>query len=459
MRIILVYPPIPAITTSTSPPVGLAYLAAVLLKAGADVQIISADAEGLDVNKTIAKILALGPDILGISISTPTVKTSLKIIENIRERNSKIKIMVGGPHPTLFPEEFLSMGVDFVVRGEGEQTLLDLYKHFNGTMPSTKIAGISYNKDGDLIHNPDRELIRDLDVLPFPSWDLFPVKGYKSDFRRKVFSLPVLSSRGCPVQCTFCYKGIFGNTFRTRSPNNIVDEIEHLKNQFQIGEFAIIDDSFTSNPKRAMAVCDLIVAQKINLPWTLPAGIRVSTVSRELLKKLKSAGCYRVGLGIESGNQSIINSIKKGIALEQIRKAVRLLREVGIESAGYFMIGNLEETEETINQTIKFAIELDPDYAQFTKATPYPGTAMYNQLKSENRIITDNWDYYDSFLNSRPVFRHKNLSAKEIDHKIKEAYQRFYWRPQYMIRRLKAIRSSREVVNLIKNGIKLLKNV
>lgn len=451
MKTVLVYPPVPVITTSIQPPVGLAYLASILLKKGSDVYVVSSVAEGLSVGETVSRILDLSPDIVGITIPTTNVNASLKIISGVKEKMSDLKIMVGGPHPTLFPDEFLEKNVDFVIRGEGENTLSELYDCINQNKSLDGVRGISYKKSGRSVHNPDRELINDLDTIPFPSWELFPVKGYKSDFRKKEFSLPVLTSRGCPERCTFCYKGIFGNRFRVRRPDRIAEEIKYLKNKFRIEEFVIIDDSFTSNPKRAMEVCDMMVSNKIDLPWTLGAGIRVSTVSRELLEKLKAAGCYRVCLGIESGNQGIINSVKKAITLDQVRKAVKLLKEFKIESVGYFMIGNLEETEQTIDQTIDFAVELDPDYAQFSKATPYPGTAIYNQLKNEKRIITDNWDDYDAFLRSKPVFAHKNLSSEKIDNKLSEAYRKFYCRPKRVLKYLREIGSFREAVNFIKN--------
>jgi len=454
MKITLVFPPIPTLTTSIAPPMGLAYIAAILKNKGAKVSVVSADAEGLSVENAIDTILRLSPEVIGISITTPTANNSLRIIRETKKKNTTLKIFAGGPHATLFPDEILGAGVDFVLRGESEITIAELYDALEGNADLEGIKGISYRCNKGIVHNADRELIDNLDSLPFPAWELFPVRSYKSDFRIKEFSLPVLSSRGCPAQCTFCYKGIFGDRFRVREPAKIVEEIERLKNEFHVEEFAIIDDSFTSKPKRAMDVCDLIVDRGINLPWSLPAGIRVPTVSRELLGKLKRAGCYRIGLGIESGNQEVLNSIKKGITLEQVRKAVKLLKESKVESAGYFMLGNLDETLDTMDQTINFALELDPDYAQFTKATPYPGTAMYKQLKTEKKIITDNWDDYDSFLKSRPVFTHKNLSSEMIDNKVKEAYKKFYYRPKQILKHAKAIRSFRECANFIKNACK-----
>lgn len=457
MKIVLVYPPIPIVTGSLTPTSGLAYLASVLLQNGAQVSVVSSDAEQLDVDGTISKILTLSPDIMGISVSTPTANNSLKIIESIKRCKSNIRILVGGPHPTLFPEEFLNKSVDFVIRGEGEKTLAELYLHFNEKISLGGIRGLSYTKNGQYIHNPARELIEDLDTLPFPSWELFPIKRYKSDFTKKKLSLPVVSSRGCAQRCTFCYKGIFGDTYRAKSVKRVVEEIVYLKDKFNIEEFAIVDDNFALKPERAIEVCNLIISRKVNLPWTLPAGIRASAATEEFLEKLKDAGCYRAAMGIESGNQQILNSVKKGITLEQVRKAVKLFRKVGIKLVGDFMIGNLEETEETINQTINFAVELSPDYAQFTKAIPYPGTAMYNQLKKENRIITSNWDDYDYFLKSNPTFVHKNLSSEKIDDKIREAYKRFYYRPKYILKHLTEINSYRDIVNLVKNVFNFFK--
>lgn len=454
MRVTFIYPPISKVTTSIAPPVGLAYLASILIRKGANVNVISSDAEGLDVDATVFKALEAEPDIVGFSISTPTVNNALKVIKGIKKEKAGVMLFAGGPHPTLFPEEFLSEGVDFVVKGEGEETVSDLYDCWSGKKVVENIQGISYRQGDVTVENPKRALIDDLDTLPFPSWELFPIRNYRSDFRKNEFSLPVLSSRGCPAQCTFCYKGIFGDRFRVRKPACIVDEVVYLKESFKIEEFAIIDDSFTSNPQRAIEVCELLLERNIGLPWSLPAGIRVPTVSEELVEKLKLAGCYRVGLGVESGNQTIINSIKKGITLDQVRRAVRLLRAAGIESVAYFMIGNLEETEGTIDNTIAFAVGLDPDYAQFTKATPYPGTAMYKELKLKNRIITDNWDDFDSFLKSRPVFVHKNLSSERIDDKLREAYKKFYYRPRQIFRHLTAVHSPREAVNFAKNAIK-----
>lgn len=457
MRVALVAPPIPIVTTSLTPSSGLAYLAAILLQKGADVSIVSSNAEKLDTRATIERIIAESPELVGVSVTTPTVNNTFTIINAVKKALPGVTIIVGGPHPTLFPEGFLEQGADYVIRGEGEITLGELYDLLKNGKSARDIPGISTISDGKIVNNPPRQFVDDLDCLPFPAWELFPLSKFSSDFRIKKFSLPILTSRGCPSHCVFCYKGIFGDRFRVRRPEEIIKEIKYFKDKFAIEEFAIVDDSFTSDPARAIEVCNLIVSHKIDLPWSLPAGIRVSTVTADLVKSLKKAGCYRAALGIESGNQSILNSIKKGITLEQVRKAVGLLRGTGITSVGYFMMGNLEDTLQTIDETIEFALGLGLDYAQFTKAMPYPGTAMYTILKNEKRITADNWDDFDYFLKSRPVFTHRNLTSAQIDQKLKEAYRKFYCRPGHILKHITSIRSPRELRNFLKNSVAFFK--
>lgn len=348
-------------------------------------------------------------------------------------------------------------GADFVVRGEGEETISELYDHFEKGTSLDAIKGISYRTGGQSTHNPARERIGDINTIPLPAWELFPLRRYTSSFRMKAFSLPVMSSRGCPHHCTFCYKSIHGDKFRVRRPALVVDEIAHLKDRFGIEEFDIMDDSFASDPEAAMAICDDIISRKINLPWTLPSGIRISAVSERFLEKLKASGCYRVALGIESGNQGVLDSVRKGIRLEQARNAMKLLKKFRMKSVGYFIIGVPGETKETIEDTIRFAIELDLDYAQFSKATPFPGTAMYDQLKIQNRIVARSWDDYDCFLKSGPLFIHDNLSSEEIDKRLDEAYRRFFLRPKCIIRHLAAIDSPRGAANLLKNALRIYK--
>jgi len=418
-------------------PVGLAYLAAVLKEMGVHVSTLMADACGIDIETAVQQIIADRPDVLAVSVATPAVNNTLKMVSKVKQALPNIRVVSGGPHATIFPDEMINNGMDVAVRGEGEQTIADLVRHYNGRMDINMIDGISYRQNGRVIHSPDRKLLKNLDELPFPAWEFFPVKQYESVFKRARLSLPILTSRGCPGKCTFCYKGIFGSRFRIRSPESILGEVYYLKENFKIEEFSIIDDCFTIHPKRAVAFCDLLIKNAVNIPWSLPAGIRVDTVSEELLKKLQAAGCYRVGFGIETGNADIMKSIKKGITLDQAQRAVSLSKKMGMECTANFMIGNLDETVDSVNDTIRFAIALDPDYAQFTRAIPFPGSEMYRTLKDQGNIITQNWDDYDYLSTNTKIFIHKRLSHETIQKKMKEAYRRFYLRPAFVYREIK----------------------
>lgn len=457
MHFVLVQPPIGKKTVSLSPPLGIAYLAAALEENGIRVSCIASDAENFDVDQTISKINDLQPTIVGFSVATLAVNNTLDIAGQLKKKYPEILTIAGGPHPTVLPDEFLINGVDFVVRGEGEQTILDLVAYAKGKKPIDEIHGVLYRSQNDIHCNNPRKLIKDLDTLPIPAWHLLPIDRFQSDFKKTDLSLPILTSRGCPGKCTFCYKGLFGNSFRVRSPEHVVNEIKYLKRRFNIQEFSILDDSFSSIPKRVIEICELLIKNRVNLPWSLPSGIRVDTVSQDLFTALKRSGCYRIGFGVETGDEYIMKCIRKNVTLEQVRKAVRMAKNTGFHVSCFFMIGNLCETEETVDKTIAFAKELDPDIAQFTIATPYPGSDMYQILDKENRIISHNWDDYDSFDSRKPVFSHQNLDEMIIAKKLKEAYRSFYFRPKYIFKRLKSIANIMEIAKFFSAFRRLLK--
>ncbi|GAF69401.1 unnamed protein product, partial [marine sediment metagenome] len=384
---------------------------------------IASDAENLDAGQTSQKILSLGPDIVGLSVGTVAVNNSIRIAKRLKSSNPDVVTVAGGPHPTVLPDEFFEGGFDFVVRGEGERTIVDLISCVQGKKRIEDIPGLSYRSQNSIIHNKPRQMLKDLNTLPVPAWHLFPIERFRSDFKKTDRSLPILTSRGCPSRCTFCYKELFGNRFRVRSPRHVIQEIIQLKHQFDINEFSIMDDSFTSIPKRAIEICNLLVEENVNLPWSLPSGIRVDSVSEELIDALKRSGCYRVGFGVETGDPYIMQSIKKDVTIDQVRRAVEMAKTAGLITMCYFMIGNLQETEKQVDKSIAFAIELDPDFVQFGIATPYPGTQMYKTLEKEGRITSYNWDDYDSFNPNKMVFRHENLTPELISIKLRQSYR------------------------------------
>jgi radical SAM superfamily enzyme YgiQ (UPF0313 family) len=450
MKILLLNPPF-SHYASKQPPLGLAYLAAVSKSKGVEFKVIDAFAEAKSIKEIVKDIYNYRPDILGVTIATPVFDIVAEILRQIKEA-FPVTVVAGGPHPSALPEETLRSGiVDVVCRGEGEETLVDLFDYLKGNKPLREIPGIAFLENGSFYSTGDRRFLNNLDRLPFPDWEGFDLRRYSSPARKKNFSLPVMSSRGCPTQCYFCYKEIFGNRYRFRSPENVVDEIEYLKTKYRIQEFSIIDDNFTLLNERAEEICKLIIERKLNLAWSIPSGMRVSPISEKLLKLMKKSGCYRVFFGAESGNPEILRSINKGITLEQIKEAVNLAKEVGLEVGVFFMVGNLGEDEEKINQTIRFAISLNPNLVQFSIATPYPGTVFYERVKKEGRFLFKKWEELGTY--ERPVFEHGSLTAELIGKKFKEAYRRFYLRPGFIIEKVRTIKTFKDVKNLLQGGL------
>jgi anaerobic magnesium-protoporphyrin IX monomethyl ester cyclase len=420
-----------------NPPMGLAYLASVLKNVSdpPEVSVVDANAERLNPEETAERIVASSPQAVGFTMTSPQYEACLKIIRLVKARKD-IPVIVGGPHPTVMPGELLNNpGVDILVRSEGEDTIVDLHEYFRGKRELSAIGGISYRQNGRIVSNADRPLIENLDRIPFPAWELFPLSRYTSIAGKYGYALPVMSSRGCPFGCTFCYKGVFGRTYRARTPENVVAEIERLAADFKIREFVILDDNFALKEDRALAICDLLIRKKIRLPWRLSNSIAVKNSSSRLFHKLKEAGCYQVSIGVESGNQEILDGINKGIKLAEIENTFRLTREAGLETIAFFMIGNLGENEATIDDTIRFAKRIRPDFAQFTIATPYPGTGMYEQVKREGRLLFKSWEELASY-GAKGAFCHGALNPELMERKYRQAYSSFYLRPGYAFKRL-----------------------
>ncbi|MCD4675682.1 MAG: B12-binding domain-containing radical SAM protein [Desulfobacula sp.] len=458
MKVVLVQPPIGERVVNLSPPLGLAMIAAVIEDKTDTLNCIIGDMESNDDQIIADKILSYDPDLVGFSISTPATQVSKRIGKLIKNIRPEIFLIAGGAHSTIFPEELLESGFDYIVRGEGEQTVTELLDCLKRNLDPAHIRGLSYIEDEKgIVHNEDRELFRDLDKLPFPAWKYFPVNKFSNSFKKTKKYLPIFTSRGCPGKCNFCYRGIFGNKFRTRSHESIVNEIKYLKKTYDIEEFSILDDCFTINKKRAMRTCELLIEEEINLPWGIPSGIRVDTVTPELLSLLKNAGCYRLGFGVETGSDLIMKKIKKNITVDQVKKAVSLAKHENFVISCFFIIGLSGDTIETIEQTIRLAIELNPDLVQFGIATPYPGTEMYMDLESSCSILSKEWEYYDGFNFEKQIYKHENLTHEQIVTKFKEAYRRFYYRPGYICKRIAKIKTLHEIKGLFTAALKMIR--
>lgn len=437
-------------------PLGLAYLAAMLEKQDVQVNILDMGAEGIS-TENLVDYLPSDTNIVGITCATPTSYLAHRIAGIVKKELPDSWVILGGPHPSCLPLETVEdPNVDVVVIGEGEYTILEIVHAFDVKEELKKIKGIVTKINGKLVQTPRRPLIQNLDELPFPAYHLLPLKKYQYPFNVKRKPLVnIISSRGCPFGCVYCSKAVFGRTFRPRNYVKVVDEIEYLVNKFGVKEIHFSDDVFTLDKKRAKMICDEILRRKIDITWAIPNGIRVDSIDKTLLKKMKKSGCYSVGLGIESGNQEILNRIKKGVTLREVRRAVRLLNEVGIEIWGYFMFGLPGDTEETMRDTIEFAKSLDLTLAKFHVAVPFPGTEFWSFLVENRYLKSTNFQSYAIHLD--PVYEYPHLSSETILKYYRTAYKEFYLRPQYLLRSFLKIRSLYDFKSYVSAAIVLVK--
>ncbi len=357
------------------------------------------------------QISSFKPDVVGVSVITPKVPSAFKIAEICKSVSPYIKVVFGGHHPTVRPDEILlNENVDFVIRGEGEETFRELIeKYRNCSLDYHTISGLSFHCNGEVVHNVDRKCIDDLDSLPAPARDrLFNLSSYTP-----VQLSMVMTSRGCPYQCHFCSsKNMWGKTVRFRSIENVLEEIQQLKSRYSISNISIMDDSFTLNRKHVEAFCSALVKNHIDITWSCLT--RVNIISDELINLMKRAGCTKVDLGIESGNQRVLDLINKGITLEQVREAVKILKRNKMYWSGFFMFGFPTETEDEVFETLNFLKEIKPDWANISIFTPYPKTQLY-ELSVGKGMITDPPDY--------TLYSHQNPHLRFTD-KIPE--DRFY---------------------------------
>jgi anaerobic magnesium-protoporphyrin IX monomethyl ester cyclase len=453
VRILLVNPKskLP-IDTRTSPPLGLAYLAAVAEQRGDTVRVHDGDVESTSLEAIVRQF---APQVVGITANTTQIMAAWRDAGLVKSICDAF-VVLGGPHPTTLPEESAAKpGVDVVVRSEGEMIWLELLSTFeqrlaqdpaSGALTTAdlqSIRGITYlDEQGTPVCNPERPSIpaAELDKMPFPAWHLFSLDLYTNlqptvDYVEGR-SLPILTSRGCPYRCSYCSQ-IGPRRWRARSAESILAEWRWLVQEQGAAEIGVLDDSFNIDRQRVLDICARLVDEGLHhVPWIMINGIRANIADEEVLGAMKRAGCIRAAFGVESGNQEILNSVvDKHLTLDQVRAAFKAARAVGMETIGFFIVGLPGETEATMDDTIRFACELDPVVANFSIATPFPGTEMYETVKAQGRILAETWDDF-VFFEGKARFEMPGLPAELVERKWKEAYRRFYLRPKRIARTL-----------------------
>nr|MDO8076668.1 radical SAM protein [Candidatus Freyarchaeota archaeon] len=408
-RTLLINTPYP-FTECPTIPLGLTYLAAVLEDRGFEVDILDMVVYKFSRETIIEKIKKYKPDIVGagsVTMNYPHAKRILKLA-----KDEGATTIIGGPHATFADKEVLAEApwIDIVVRREGEYTLLDIVKGRD----LKDIKGITYREDGEIIRNPDRELLMNLDELPFPARHLIPLSKYIA----YKTGCSMITGRGCPNRCIFCVgPKMTSRRMRFRNPKLCVDEMEEILD-YGFDEIVVEDDTFTINKKHVFAICDEIISRGLKFKWS--ANARVNTVTKEMLEKMYEAGCIFIQYGVESGNQEILNTSKKGITLEQVREAVRIAKEVGMGVLSSFIIGLPGETKETIKETMEFAESLGTYYGYHVLA-PFPGTEVRERADELGvKILTDNWLRYDA---NRAVTETEGVSAEYMNKIVKDFYK------------------------------------
>lgn len=416
------------------PFVSMAELAGSVLYAGGDCKILDlqmSDKPYMEIEETIKNY---NPDYVGLTFTTLLLDEAKQVAKFIKKKFPKVKIITGGVHSTINPEEVAkSEYFDIVVFGEGDITLQDIVKG----KPLKKIRGLVYkDKKGKIIKNPPQRQLENLDELPMPAWHLFNAKLYVNPkaIARESPVGTIGTSRGCVYGCIYCNKSVFGRRFRAKSVNRVVDEFEILlKNGFK--EIHVWDDMFATDLKRAKAICDEIVRRKIKFSWQLECGVRVNCVDKEFFEKCVKSGCYKVAFGFESGNDQVLRDIKKGATIQQARNAVKWAKEAGMETSGFFMLGLPTDTVKTMEQTIDFACSLGLDYAKATILVPLPSTEVFEEFEKKGLIITKDWSKYN-FHTASKVYNHPTLSWEVLEQYYDKFHKKFYFRPSYIAKRL-----------------------
>jgi anaerobic magnesium-protoporphyrin IX monomethyl ester cyclase len=438
LRVLLINPKINLpIEVRSSPSLGLAYVAAMSEKQGDEVRILDMEVEDAPLQQVVREH---SPEVIGITASTIQIKAAWRVAQDLKEMTAA-PIVLGGPHPTSLPAESAERPeIDIVVRSEGEITWVDLCAHLERGESLEEVEGITYQRNGEVVHNSDRPVMTDVDSLPFPAYHLFKMDRY-TNLQPTLDhiegdSYSILTSRGCPYRCTYCSQ-ILPRVWRARSPENVVAEWRWLVKDLGAKEIGVLDDSFNIDRERVLAICDMLIGEGLNhVPWIMINGIRANLVDEELLGRMREAGCIRTAFGVESGNQRILDTvINKHLTLDQVREAFKAAKAVGMETIGFFIIGLPGETEETMEDTIRFACELDPIVANFSMATPFPGTEMYNQVLEKGRLLVKDWDDY-AFFENKAQFETDDMPAELVERKWREAYRRFYLRPSRIVHTL-----------------------
>jgi radical SAM superfamily enzyme YgiQ (UPF0313 family) len=440
-----------------SPPLGLLHLAGYLEQhTDHEVAILDTQAEELDFQRVATRVRRARPDVVGITAMTQTLIDVVRAIELVRAEAPSARVVIGGPHAHLFPEETACLpGVDFVVLGEGEQIFAQLLERLDDPAELESLPGLVFARGEELIDTGRPGLIDDLDALPFPARHLTDVTRYDSVLAPRHPVTTMFTSRGCPHVCSFCDRPHLGKRFRARSAPSVVDEMEQCV-ELGVSEFLIYDDTFTIRRQRVIDICEEILARGLDVGFDVRS--RVDTVDPEMLRLMARAGCRGLHYGVESGSERTLEVLRKKIDLATARSVFTATKRAGMQVLAYFMIGCPGETREEIRQTFRVARQLDPDFLHLTILTPFPGTEIYRDGLRSGVIERDVWREFAArpHLGFTPPHWSENFTLEELDDLLLEGYRGFYRRPSYLLKRVAKVRSINELLRKTKAGLRIL---
>lgn len=435
-------------------PIYLSYAVAVVEEAGFDVSFIDAIMDELEIEDFGRRVAELAPRLVLIETSTPSIDFDLQTAAAIKQQSPETFVALLGSHVTYFDRETVAENpaVDAVVRGEFEYTAADLARALQSGADLSGVPGLTYrDADGDPRRNDDRPLFEPLDDMPFPARHIVRGDGYRAGIYSGGNPTAMVSSRGCPYHCTFCLwpDVLYGHKFRARSAENVVDEMEQAAWTYGHDEVYFDDDTFTIDRQRVLDITRLIRERGLEREVEWIAQCRVDTVDREMLEAMKAANCGYILYGVESGSPQMLKKMKKGITLDKVRQAFKLTHEVGIKTQAFFLFGIPGETQETIQETIQFAQELNASSTQFAVAIPHPGTALYEECKANGWLTSEVWADYTS---EACLIETPWLTGEQVEEARIRAYQRYYWRPRFIVGQALKVRRMADVKRLARGA-------
>ena len=468
MKILLIYPPdthtirtnVPPFVDQrigVYPPLGLMYIAAAIMRwSDWEVELLDCNAESINYRDLKNEIKKRAPDVVGIQAITFTLIDMIMTAKTVKEIDSRIPVVAGGPHVNIYPKETLLIPhIDYIILGEGEYAVCEFLKAMNGGKNISEVQGIGYKSNEKLCINPRQGFIENLDGLPYPARKILKIERYYSLVSEYSPVTTLMSSRGCPFKCLYCDRPHLGKSFRARSAGNVVGEmIECLS--IGIKEIFFYDDTFTIDRKRVLEICDLIMERGISIAWD--ARTHVDTVDEALLNKMAEAGCRRIHFGVEAGTPQIQKVLRKNLDLDKVKNIFSAAKKAGLKTLAYFMIGCPTETAQQIEETILFMLRLNADYVHVSVATPYPHTDMYRLGLKQGLFKNDYWKEFaqNPKQDFSPKLWTENLSEEELLLTLKKAYKKFYLRPSYVLKDLLELKSMNELKNKFSAGIKIL---